>query len=91
MYATQTGTAPPTVVVFASQGGNIADSYRRYLTHRLREEFDLTGIPLRLQIRARPRRAMQGPAPEAPRRASRGRAPAAKKAGRKARRKRVPK
>lgn len=89
MYATQTATAPPTIVVFASQGGQLADSYRRYLTHRLREEFDLIGIPLRLQVRARPRRAMQGPAAEAPRRVSRAGAPAAKKPERKARRKRV--
>jgi GTP-binding protein len=89
MYATQTASGPPTVVVFASQGGILADSYRRYLTHRLREEFDLTGVPLRLQVRARPRRALQGAAREEPRRASRGRPPAAKKPDGKARRKRV--
>jgi GTP-binding protein len=89
MYATQTASAPPTVVVFASQGGSLAESYRRYLTHRLREEFDLIGVPLRLQIRARPRRPMQGPAPEEPRRASRGRPPAAKRPERKPKGKRV--
>lgn len=79
MYSTQTTSAPPTVVVFVSQGGALAESYQRYLTHRLREEFGLVGVPLRVQIRARPRRAMLGPAPETPRRGSRPPAALAKK------------
>ena len=39
----------------------------------------LVGVPLRVQIRARPRRAMLGPAPETPRRGSRPPAALAKK------------
>lgn len=78
MYATQTAATPPTVVIFVSQGGVLVESYQRYLTHRLREEFGLVGVPLRVQIRARPRRSMPGPAPE-PVRRSRPLAAAAKK------------
>jgi GTPase len=79
MYSTQTGTAPPKVVVFVNQGGQLAESYQRYLTHRLRAEFGLVGTPLRLQVRARPRREMQGPPPATPRHVSRARPTAAKK------------
>lgn len=78
MYATQTGTAPPRVVVFVNQGGQLAESYQRYLTHQLRAEFGLVGTPLRLQVRARPRREMQGP-PPTPRHVSRPRPTAGKK------------
>ena len=34
----------------------IQSSYRRFLENRLRESFDFEGAPLRLQLRARPRR-----------------------------------
>jgi GTP-binding protein len=79
MYSTQTGTAPPKIVVFVNQGGQLAESYQRYLTHQLRAEFGLVGTPLRLEVRARPRREMLGPPPAAPRRVSRGRPTAGKK------------
>jgi GTPase len=84
MYATQTGTAPPRVVVFVNQGGQLAESYQRYLTHQLRAEFGLVGTPLRLQVRARPRREMQGPPPATARHASRPRPTAGKKGSGKA-------
>ncbi len=63
MYATQVAVAPPTIVVFLSQPGGVAESFRRYLAHRLREEFGWVGAPLRISFRARrarPREAREG-------------------------------
>jgi GTP-binding protein len=73
-YATQTGTRPPHVVVFASAPSLLRAAYRRYLLNTLREHFKLDGVPLRLSFRARrealspPRRSpARGSAPRAPR------------------------
>jgi len=52
-YATQTGTHPPTFVLFCTDPGSVQPSYRRFLENRLRERFDLEGTPVRLQLRAR--------------------------------------
>lgn len=51
-YATQVGTRPPTFAVFGSRLAGLPDSYRRYLANRLRQDFDLPGIPLRLRFRS---------------------------------------
>ena len=48
-YATQVGTAPPHVVVFAN--GRLPDAYRRYLERELRAAHDFTGVPLRIDDR----------------------------------------
>jgi len=53
LYATQTGTRPPTVTIFVSDPAAIAASYVRYLTTRLRDAFGLVGVPLRVAFRAR--------------------------------------
>jgi GTP-binding protein len=54
-YATQTAVAPPTFVLFCTEPSAIKESYRRYLENRLREAFDLEGVPLRLRLRSRHR------------------------------------
>jgi GTP-binding protein len=56
-YAAQTGTRPPTFVLFCSEPQSVQESYRRYLEKRLRESFDLHGAALRLRLRARRERA----------------------------------
>jgi GTP-binding protein len=53
LYATQTGTRPPTVTIFSSNPAAIAPAYVRYLATRLRDAFGLVGVPLRLSFRAR--------------------------------------
>jgi GTP-binding protein len=58
-YATQIGRRPPVVGVFASAPALVPPSYARYLTARLVEAFHLTGVPLRLELRAR--RPLSGP------------------------------
>jgi GTP-binding protein len=52
-YATQVATAPPTFMVFANRLLPRNHHYRRYLENRLREELDLSGVPVRLVIRRR--------------------------------------
>jgi GTP-binding protein len=52
-YATQTGTRPPTFVLFCTDPDSVMPSYRRFLENRLRESFDLAGTPIRLQLRVR--------------------------------------
>ena len=52
-YSTQVKTAPPTFMIFSNRTLERSDPYRRYLENRLREEYDLAGIPVRLVIRKR--------------------------------------
>ena len=52
-YATQVTTAPPTFMLFANRTLEKESTYRRYLENRLRDELDLSGIPLRLVVRQR--------------------------------------
>ncbi|MFN8232841.1 MAG: ribosome biogenesis GTPase Der [Actinomycetota bacterium] len=52
-YGTQVSAGPPTFVLF---GGREPDAgYRRFLENRLRREFDLAGVPIRLRFRERRR------------------------------------
>ncbi len=52
-YATQVTTGPPTFMLFANRTLERSDTYRRFLENRIRAEFDLAGIPVRLVIRKR--------------------------------------
>ncbi|MDJ0925057.1 MAG: ribosome biogenesis GTPase Der [Acidimicrobiia bacterium] len=52
IYAAQTGTEPPRIVLFV-RGGDIGDDYLRYLENRLREEYDFMGTPVLLSTRRR--------------------------------------
>jgi len=52
-YATQTGTKPPTFVLFTSAVGKIHFSYLRYLENFLRETYGFHGTPIRLAVRGR--------------------------------------
>jgi GTPase len=50
-YMTQVNTRPPSFALFASQPGELPESYRRYLVNELRAAFDLPGTPIRLMLR----------------------------------------
>jgi GTP-binding protein len=50
-YITQVNTRPPSFALFASQPGELPESYRRYLVNALREDFKLPGTPIRLMLR----------------------------------------
>ncbi|MBF0142747.1 MAG: ribosome biogenesis GTPase Der [Magnetococcales bacterium] len=50
-YITQVGVEPPAFVIFANRPEGVEVSYCRYLENRLRESFDLGGVPLKLMLR----------------------------------------
>lgn len=54
LFATQAGTRPPKIVVFAT--GFLEESYRRFILRKLREEFGFYGTPIRLSVRVKEKR-----------------------------------
>jgi GTPase len=50
-YAHQGGHNPPVIVVHGNSLGHVSESYRRYLEGQFREQFELTGTPLRVEFR----------------------------------------
>jgi GTP-binding protein len=52
-YATQTGTRPPTFLLFVNDPAALHFSYERYLVSALREAFGFSGCALRLRLRRR--------------------------------------
>ncbi len=51
-YAHQGGMNPPVVVVHGNSLDGVTDSYKRYLEGRIRKAFDLTGTPLRVEMKS---------------------------------------
>ncbi|WP_026926920.1 ribosome biogenesis GTPase Der [Granulicoccus phenolivorans] len=54
LFGTQAQNCPPTFVLFTT--GKLDDTYVRFVQRRLREEFDFTGTPIHVQVRAREKR-----------------------------------
>ncbi len=54
-YATQTGTRPPTFVVFVNRPGAVHFSYKRFMINQLREIFNLNNTPINVIFRERKR------------------------------------
>lgn len=50
-YMVQSSTKPPTFTVFANIPEDLPDSYIRYLINSLRDQFELRGMPIRMQFR----------------------------------------
>ena len=50
-YITQSSTRPPAFVAFVNQKALFHFSYQRYIENQIRENFGLTGTPMRLLIR----------------------------------------
>jgi len=55
-YATQVATAPPTILIFASEPRLITEQYTRYLQNHFRSHLPFPDVPVRLLFRERPRR-----------------------------------
>jgi GTP-binding protein len=53
LYAAQTGTAPPSFVLFTNVATRLHFSYERFLVNRIRESFGFEGSPIRLAVRKR--------------------------------------
>ncbi len=58
-FMTQIKTRPPTFVLSVSQPEELGEDYLRFLTNRLRDDFDLPGVPIRLTMR-KPRNPYAG-------------------------------
>jgi GTP-binding protein len=52
-YMTQTGSRPPSFIVFVNKAEGVHFSYRRYLTNCLREAFGFAGCQIRLHFEDR--------------------------------------
>jgi GTP-binding protein len=50
-YAHQGGLNPPVIVIHGNSLEGVTDAYRRYLEGRFRKAFDLTGTPLRIELK----------------------------------------
>ena len=50
-YMTQIKARPPTFALFTSRPKAVPESYLRYLTNGLREDFGLSGVPIRIALR----------------------------------------
>ncbi len=52
-YATQTGTVPPTFVLFVNDTKLIDDNYLRYLENNIRKAFNFVGTPIRITLKSK--------------------------------------
>lgn len=50
-YITQVKARPPTFALFTTRPSAIPESYLRYLANGLREDFGLSGVPIRIALR----------------------------------------
>jgi len=50
-YITQQKARPPTLVLFGTRAELLPEEWRRYLVNAFRAEFELPGVPIRLQLR----------------------------------------
>ncbi|MCS6766610.1 MAG: ribosome biogenesis GTPase Der [Candidatus Protistobacter heckmanni] len=50
-YAHQGGSNPPIIVIHGNALSGVTDTYKRYLEGRFRDAFQLTGTPLRIELR----------------------------------------
>jgi GTP-binding protein len=51
-YAHQGGVNPPVIVVHGNSLDGVTDTYKRYLEGRFRKAFELTGTPLRIEMKS---------------------------------------
>ncbi|MCB0407391.1 MAG: ribosome biogenesis GTPase Der [Bdellovibrionales bacterium] len=61
-YLTQTGQVPPSFIAFANEPRGVTPAYRRFISKRLAEAFDLQGVPLRIFVMKKRRSKRKGPA-----------------------------
>jgi len=52
-YATQTGVAPPTIVLFVNNPDFLIESYQRFMINRFRELLPFAEVPMKLVLRGR--------------------------------------
>ncbi|QIK41374.1 ribosome biogenesis GTPase Der [Pontivivens nitratireducens] len=52
-YMTQAKSRPPTFIAFCSLPEDLPTAYKRFLVNGLRRDFDMQGVPIRLELRKR--------------------------------------
>ena len=57
-YATQSGIAPPTFVLFVNDTLLMQDNYKRYLENAIRDAVDFSGTPIRITLKSRDEKDM---------------------------------
>ena len=87
-YAVQTGFAPMRIRVFVNDPRRMPASFEQFLANRLRDAFDLAGVGIEFQFRARERKNPDGTSKAPPAPANLREIRAAKKASGKSRRRR---
>lgn len=50
-YMVQKGTLPPSFILFTHSQASLDAAYEKFFLHKLREEFDFSGTPLRLSLK----------------------------------------
>ncbi len=50
-YAHQGGMNPPVIIIHGNSLEHVTDSYKRFLEGRFRKEFNLTGTPMRIEMK----------------------------------------
>ncbi len=63
-YASMVGMEPPKFLLFVNNPAYCASNYLTYLKNSLRAAFDLTGLPLLVELRARPKKVASFHSPE---------------------------
>lgn len=58
-FMTQIKRRPPTFILSVSQPEELGDDYLRFLTNRLRDDFDMPGVPIRMTMR-KPKNPYEG-------------------------------
>lgn len=58
-FMTQIKRRPPTFILSVSQPEELGDDYLRFLTNRLRDDFDMPGVPIRMAMR-KPKNPYEG-------------------------------
>ena len=66
LYASQTGVAPPTFVLFTNAATKLHFSYERFLQNRLREAYGFMGTPIRITVRGKASARRPGATTERP-------------------------
>jgi GTP-binding protein len=59
LYAAQIGVAPPSFVLFSNVATEFHFSYERFLINQIREQFELVGTPIRIQVRRRNKKGVK--------------------------------
>ncbi len=63
-YATQVGTAPPTIVLFVNSPSLFDAVYQRYLLNVFRQKLPFRDVPMKLYLRARTQTDPNAPTPD---------------------------